>query len=210
MPLRSDMPKRLAQLRVEHGYSQEALANELGISRQAVSRWECGDSSPDVENLVALSDLYGISLDSLVRGDVSPDSGANEEPPAEQQASATGLSDSQPSSESTELESKRAPEHRAEQHEASTPHPSRPSTRARLSRWARRHRTFLDGCIGLAFLAVCSAVIILPFALGWLDAGWLVAVFYIAPFAIAAVVVRDLLEALRTYIRKNRQDSRRE
>lgn len=210
MPLRSDIPKRFARLRVERGYSQEALANELGISRQAVSRWECGDSSPDVENLVALSDLYGISLDSLVRGDVSPDSGAIEESPAEQQASATDLSDSQPNPENPEPEPKREPECRVGRCETSTPHLPRPSTRARLSRWARRHRTFLNGCMGLAFLTVCSAAVILPFALGWLDAGWLVAVFFIVPFAIAAVVVRDLLEALRTYIRNNRQDSRRE
>ena len=58
---------RLAELRRAHGYSQESLAAQLGLSRQAVSRWERGESLPDTENLIALADLYGVSLDELVR-----------------------------------------------------------------------------------------------------------------------------------------------
>lgn len=58
--------QRLAELRRAKGYSQEALANELGLSRQAVSKWERAESSPDTENLIALARLYGVSLDDLL------------------------------------------------------------------------------------------------------------------------------------------------
>ena len=58
---------RLVELRKKAGLSQEAVADKLGISRQAVSRWETGEASPDTDNLVALADLYGCSLDELVR-----------------------------------------------------------------------------------------------------------------------------------------------
>lgn len=57
---------RLAELRREKGLSQEELAERLNVSRQAVSKWERGESSPDTDNLIALAQLYGISLDVLL------------------------------------------------------------------------------------------------------------------------------------------------
>lgn len=57
---------RLASLRKENGYSQEALAEKLGISRQAVSKWERGESSPDTDNLISLAALYSMTLDELL------------------------------------------------------------------------------------------------------------------------------------------------
>lgn len=57
---------RLAQLRKQFGYSQEALAEQLGISRQAISKWERAESAPDTDNLIALSKLYGLTLDDLL------------------------------------------------------------------------------------------------------------------------------------------------
>jgi transcriptional regulator with XRE-family HTH domain len=57
---------RLQKLRKENNLSQEALAEKLGISRQTVSEWECGDITPDLKNLMALSQLYGISVDELI------------------------------------------------------------------------------------------------------------------------------------------------
>ena len=62
---------RLVQLRKDHGLSQEELAEKLGVSRQAVSKWERAESSPDTDNLIALAELYHISLDTLVRGEGS-------------------------------------------------------------------------------------------------------------------------------------------
>lgn len=60
--------ERLQALRSEHGYSQEQLADLVGVSRQAVSKWETGSSMPDIDNLVRLSELYGQSLDTIVKG----------------------------------------------------------------------------------------------------------------------------------------------
>ena len=60
---------RLVEMRKEKGLSQEALAEQLGISRQAVSKWERAESSPDTSNLITLAKLYGISLDQLLDTD---------------------------------------------------------------------------------------------------------------------------------------------
>lgn len=57
---------RLAELRRAHGLSQEELAEKLGVSRQAVSKWERAESSPDTDNLIALAQLYGVTLDVLL------------------------------------------------------------------------------------------------------------------------------------------------
>ena len=59
---------RLYQLRKQKGLSQEELASRLNVSRQTVSKWEVGDSTPDMEKLIAMSDLFGVSLDNLVMG----------------------------------------------------------------------------------------------------------------------------------------------
>ena len=59
---------RLADLRRKKGLSQEQLGYELGVSRQTVSKWELGQSYPDFQKLVLLSDYYEMSLDELVKG----------------------------------------------------------------------------------------------------------------------------------------------
>ncbi|MDR2672290.1 MAG: helix-turn-helix domain-containing protein [Coriobacteriales bacterium] len=66
-----DIAERLATRRRERGLSQEALADKLGVTRQAVSKWERSESSPDTDNLIALAELYGVSLDDLLYVDVS-------------------------------------------------------------------------------------------------------------------------------------------
>lgn len=63
-----DFNNRLYQLRKQKGLSQEELANRLNVSRQTVSKWEVGDSTPDMEKLIAISDLFDVSLDKLVMG----------------------------------------------------------------------------------------------------------------------------------------------
>ena len=62
-----EIANRLVRLRKEKNLSQEALANELGISRQAVSKWERAEASPDTDNLILLAKLYGMSLDDLLK-----------------------------------------------------------------------------------------------------------------------------------------------
>lgn len=61
-----EIAQRLAKRRKETGLSQEALAEKIGVSRQAVSKWERSESSPDTDNLISLAKLYGVSLDDLL------------------------------------------------------------------------------------------------------------------------------------------------
>ena len=61
--------ERLYQLRRERGISQEELANIIGVSRQAVQKWESGASQPNMDNLVAISEYFGVTLDYLLKGD---------------------------------------------------------------------------------------------------------------------------------------------
>lgn len=57
---------QLYTLRKQKGLSQEELAEKLGVSRQAVSKWECGESLPDTDNLITIARLFEVSLDTLV------------------------------------------------------------------------------------------------------------------------------------------------
>ncbi|MBS7369261.1 MAG: helix-turn-helix domain-containing protein [Oscillospiraceae bacterium] len=58
--------------RKKSGYTQEQIAEKLGVSRQAVAKWENGDSLPDIENVIALADLYEVTVDYLVRNMSEP------------------------------------------------------------------------------------------------------------------------------------------
>lgn len=60
--------ERLFDLRRQAGLSQEELANLVGVTRQAVQKWEAGTSRPDMDNLVSLADYFKVSLDFLVTG----------------------------------------------------------------------------------------------------------------------------------------------
>ena len=60
---------KLVELRKKNGLSQEELADKLGLSRQAVSKWERAESSPDTDNLICLAKLYNVSLDDLLNTD---------------------------------------------------------------------------------------------------------------------------------------------
>lgn len=57
---------RLVALRKENGYSQEVLAEKLGLSRQSISKWERAEASPDTDNLIALAQVYNMTLDELL------------------------------------------------------------------------------------------------------------------------------------------------
>lgn len=73
------MAQRLVDRRKAVGLSQEALAAQLGVSRQAVSKWERSESSPDTDNLIALAALYGVSLDELLYGEAASDADSSED-----------------------------------------------------------------------------------------------------------------------------------
>ena len=61
-----NLPQRLKELRNQHHYSQEELAEKLNVTRQAISRWENGKAVPDIDNLLFLSELYDVPLDYLL------------------------------------------------------------------------------------------------------------------------------------------------
>ena len=63
--------KYLAKLRKYYKITQDELALKLGVSRQAVSRWETGNSIPDVEVLLKISELYGVTIDNIIHADTS-------------------------------------------------------------------------------------------------------------------------------------------
>ena len=72
--------ENLAMLRSIHGYSQEQIAEKIGISRQAYAKWETGATVPDIEKASLLARVYGVSLDSLMKTE-APD-GIGMLPPA--------------------------------------------------------------------------------------------------------------------------------
>ena len=67
---------RLYEYRKQMGLSQEELAAKIGVSRQAVSKWERAEASPDTDNLIELAKIYGLSLDELLMGDKAEDAAA--------------------------------------------------------------------------------------------------------------------------------------
>ena len=59
--------ENLAELRKYHNLSQEELADRIGVSRQTLSKYETGESLPDIEKSQALAEVFGVSLDDLVK-----------------------------------------------------------------------------------------------------------------------------------------------
>lgn len=64
--------ERIQELRKGKGLSQEQLAETLGVSRQAVSKWESGQSMPEVEKLIAMSNLFDVTIDYILKGETPP------------------------------------------------------------------------------------------------------------------------------------------
>lgn len=75
--------EKLLELRRKEGLSQEQLADRLGVTRQSVSKWESGAAVPELSKLVALSDLFSVSVDYLVKDRLEePECPAPEAPPS--------------------------------------------------------------------------------------------------------------------------------
>lgn len=62
--------EKLFELRKRNNFSQEELAEKIGVSRQAVSRWESGETMPDSPNLLIISNLFSVSADYLLRDEI--------------------------------------------------------------------------------------------------------------------------------------------
>ena len=61
---------KIIYLRKQQGWSQEELAEHLGVSRQSVSKWESGASTPELDRVVQLCTLFGLTADALIRDDL--------------------------------------------------------------------------------------------------------------------------------------------
>lgn len=64
------LEEKIVLLRKQKGWSQEELAEQLDVSRQAVSKWESGQATPDVDKILKLSQIFGVSTDMLLKEDV--------------------------------------------------------------------------------------------------------------------------------------------
>ncbi|MDR3307750.1 MAG: helix-turn-helix domain-containing protein [Coriobacteriales bacterium] len=65
-----ELGRQIKKHRSVKGYSQEELANRIYVSRQTISNWETDRTYPDIQSLLLLSTLFGVTLDDLVKGDV--------------------------------------------------------------------------------------------------------------------------------------------
>ena len=71
--MKIEIANKLQQMRKKNGLSQEELAAKMGVTRQAVSKWERAESAPDMENLILLAKLYGVTIDELLNTGTSPE-----------------------------------------------------------------------------------------------------------------------------------------
>ena len=80
--MNNTLGEKIMQLRQKQGLSQEAFGEKLGVSRQAVSKWETGQAAPDIDKIIAMSEIFQISTDYLLKGveEKSAPSADKEEP----------------------------------------------------------------------------------------------------------------------------------
>ena len=64
------LSEKIMSLRKRNGWSQEELAQQLGVSRQSVSKWESMASMPDIQKIMAMSELFGVSTDYLLKDEM--------------------------------------------------------------------------------------------------------------------------------------------
>lgn len=86
-----EIANKLVKLRKQAGLSQEELADKLGLSRQAVSKWERAEASPDTDNLICLAKLYNVSLDDLLSTEDDPETIIKEQVKKDDEKKAEGV-----------------------------------------------------------------------------------------------------------------------
>ena len=156
-----EIANRLAALRREKGYSQEALARQLGVSRQAVSKWERGEAAPEMENLILLAGLFEVSLDGLLLGGGGAQTQAAHQEPIAQAAQTQTAPEKSGADEEDEDAALLAA---AARWDAIEEGPGR----ARRARWRRRLLVFPYPVL------VTAIFLMLGFFGGWWHPGWLI------------------------------------
>ena len=66
-----NLGKKIAELRKNNNLSQEELAEKVGVARQTISKWEIGDTTPDINQVKIISKIFNISIDELVDNDIN-------------------------------------------------------------------------------------------------------------------------------------------
>lgn len=85
---------KIIKLRKQHGWSQEELADKMDVSRQAVSKWECAQTIPDIEKVLQLSQLFNVSTDYLLKDTM----------PYEEQIQATQITSQQTNNDDKDIQ----------------------------------------------------------------------------------------------------------
>lgn len=145
--------KRLYEYRKANGYSQEELAAKIGVSRQAISKWERSESSPDTENLIALAKLYGVTLDTLLMGEAEPSAAPKEPEKAEADAQEKEEPQEQPAESGEQNASQNAA---AAQGAPVTYYPAAESGRGKLSKKAK---ITIAAIAGVAVFIIAASLI---------------------------------------------------
>ncbi len=91
--IKATVARNIASLRLAHGMTQSELAEKLNYSDKAISKWERAESMPDISVLVKIAEIFGISLDALVRGAASE---KTEETPAEPETASEEIAAEEP------------------------------------------------------------------------------------------------------------------
>lgn len=142
-----EIANRLVAMRKERGLSQEGLAERLGISRQAVSKWERAESAPDIANMVALAKLYQVSLDDLLNMDEE------------------GLADERYASSRAEAEGAGEAPHVEAPADA-------PDGEEEYQRYRARRRRSLNA---FPYPVICTVLyLLMGFVFGWWHPGWII------------------------------------
>ena len=68
---------KITEERKKNGWSQEELANQLGVSRQAVSKWESAGAVPDLQRILQMSELFGVSTDYLLKDEMKAENSSD-------------------------------------------------------------------------------------------------------------------------------------
>ncbi|MCC8078247.1 MAG: helix-turn-helix domain-containing protein [Oscillospiraceae bacterium] len=153
METENEIGRVLARLRRENGFSQEQLALLLGVTRQAVSKWECGMARPSVENLYRISEVYDIPIRELTAL-LEPQDPAAPPPPPEAETTAVLLepeAETGPDADAEPEISAPVPEPEADAGPAVAPPKQR-------RRWSRRKKTITALAVLLLLAAGLLAI----------------------------------------------------
>ena len=167
-----EIADRLVKLRKKYGYSQEELADKLGLSRQAVSKWERAEASPDTDNLICLAKLYGVSLDELLATDEDVDTIVKEQVKNEKEDEKADNDHVVINNKGIFVHGEDGDNVTIDKHGITLE--SKDGKVKRVPKKVSRGSIILGAVEGFLFLAAATAYIVLGSVLNWWDTAWIV------------------------------------